>query len=113
MRRLPPLQLTQPERVELYRRQMNGQKPRDAQRASIVLLAADGVPNRQISEAVGLNENQVGMWRTRFECFGLRGLIDHPRPGRPRKGPDPASDAAPPSPAPCFVPDTPSLRRPT
>jgi transposase len=58
-----------------------------AQRARIVLLAADGVPNRQIAMLVGLNQNQVGMWRKRYAAHGMAGLADLPRPGRPRRQP--------------------------
>ena len=58
---------------------------RVAQRARIVLLAADGVPNRQIAMLVGLNQNQVGMWRKRYASLGMSGLADRPRPGRPRR----------------------------
>ena len=58
---------------------------RVAQRARIVLLAADGVPNRQIAMLVGLNQNQVGMWRKRYAALGMSGLADRPRPGRPRR----------------------------
>lgn len=60
---------------------------RVAQRARIVLLAADGVPNRQIAMLVGLNQNQVGMWRKRYASLGMSGLADRPRPGRPRRQP--------------------------
>ena len=55
------------------------------QRAKILLLAADGVPNRQIAMLVGLNQNQVGMWRKRYAAHGMAGLADRPRPGRPRR----------------------------
>jgi transposase len=58
---------------------------RVAQRARIVLLAADAVPNRQIAMLVGLNQNQVGMWRKRYAAHGMGGLADLPRPGRPRR----------------------------
>ena len=58
---------------------------RVVQRARIVLLAADGVPNRQIAMLVGLNQNQVGMWRKRYAALGMAGLADRPRPGRPRR----------------------------
>ena len=44
------------------------------QRARIVLLAADGRSNRDIAETVGLHYNQVGLWRKRYEEFGMAGL---------------------------------------
>jgi transposase len=56
---------------------------RMAKRARIVLLAADGASNRDIGEVVGLHYNQVGLWRSRYGEFGLAGLDDEERPGRP------------------------------
>ena len=54
-----------------------------ARRARIVLLAADGLSNRDIASLVDLHYNQVGMWRARYGQFGLAGLEDEQRPGRP------------------------------
>jgi transposase len=48
-----------------------------------VLLAADGVSNRDIAETVDLHYNQVGLWRKRYAELGLAGLDDEERPGRP------------------------------
>jgi len=56
---------------------------RMAKRARIVLLAADGVSNREIATLVGLHYNQVGLWRGRYADYGLAGLGDEERPGRP------------------------------
>ncbi|GAC1531415.1 MAG: IS630-like element ISMsm2 family transposase [Acidimicrobiales bacterium] len=56
---------------------------RMAKRARIVLLAADGVSNRDIGALVDLHYNQVGLWRSRYGEFGLVGLEDEERPGRP------------------------------
>ena len=56
---------------------------RDAQRARLVLLAADGVSNREIGEIVGMHYNQVGVWRRRYAELGIDGLDDEARPGRP------------------------------
>lgn len=52
-------------------------------RARIILLAADGVPSRQISQQVRMHESNVALWRHRFLAEGLAGLIDAPRSGRP------------------------------
>jgi transposase len=88
MRMVPALRITIEERRELERRaQGEHVSRRVAQRARIVLLAADGVPNRQIAMLVGLNQNQVGMWRKRYAAHGMAGLADLPRPGRPRRQP--------------------------
>ena len=58
---------------------------RAARRARIILLAADGVPSRQISVTVGMHESNVAKWRNRFRDKGLDGLEDSPRPGGPRR----------------------------
>ena len=57
---------------------------RDWQRAKVVLLASAGLSSRVIGEAVGLNRNQVDVWRRRYREEGLEGLADRPRSGRPR-----------------------------
>jgi transposase len=55
-----------------------------AQRARIVLLAADGVSNTEIADRVGVSRPTVIDWRARFERNGIAGLDDGPRSGRPR-----------------------------
>jgi transposase len=74
------------------------------QRASIILLAFDGLLNEDIAERVGLTRRQVGRWRRRWadawnrlidiECCEPRAdlrraieavLGDEPRPGAPAK----------------------------
>ena len=53
------------------------------QRATIVLMAAEGKSSPEISGVVGLNRNQVDGWKRRFISEGLNGLKDRDRPGRP------------------------------
>jgi transposase/DNA-binding CsgD family transcriptional regulator len=55
-----------------------------ALRARIVLLAAEGVSHTEIAERVGVSRPTVIAWRSRYERFGLAGLEDRPRSGRPR-----------------------------
>jgi transposase len=81
---IPPLSITDEERVELQRRVRAHTTPqRAAKRARIVLLAADGLPNRQIAPLVGMNQHTVAHWRHRFQAERLAGLTDRKRPGRP------------------------------
>lgn len=82
MRRAPAVELSDARRAELEER--SHAPGRTGQRALIILLAADGLPNSRIADQVGLNENQVGMWRHRYAALGLAGLRDLRRPGRPR-----------------------------
>jgi transposase len=81
---LPPLTITDEERAELQRRVRAHTTPqRAAKRARVVLLAAEGVPNRQIAPLLSMNQHTVAHWRHRFEAERLAGLEDRPRPGRP------------------------------
>jgi transposase len=57
----------------------------DAQRAQIVLLAADGLNNCAITAKVGVTRQTVRTWRERFAKHRLDGLCDEPRCGAPRK----------------------------
>jgi transposase len=56
-----------------------------AKRARIVLLAAEGVPNREIATRVEASPTTVIQWRGRYAERGLAGLDDHRRSGRPRE----------------------------
>ncbi len=56
-----------------------------AQRARIVLLAADGVANARIAELAGVSVPTVLAWRSRYQLEGLAGLEDRARAGRPRE----------------------------
>src|SRR3954469_8809938 len=55
-----------------------------AQRARIVLLAADGMSNTEIADRVGVARQTVISWRGRYVESGVKGLLDEPRSGRPR-----------------------------
>jgi transposase len=54
-----------------------------AARARIVLLAADGTPNVEIAELLGVSRPTVDRWRNRYAESGVRGLEDEPKSGRP------------------------------
>ena len=56
-----------------------------AMRSRIALLAADGLPNKEIAQRQGCSQPTAGKWRQRFLDFGIEGLLDEPRPGTPRK----------------------------
>jgi len=82
--RLPPLKLRRGDRSHLEATVRSGTvEARAAQRSRIILLAADGWSNRDIAETVGMHYNQVGIWRKRYTEFGIAGLEDEERPGRP------------------------------
>jgi transposase len=55
-----------------------------ALRSRIVLTAAEGLGNVQVAQRLGIGRLTVGKWRARFVADRLDGLLDEPRPGRPR-----------------------------
>jgi transposase len=54
-------------------------------RSRIVLAAAAGQANQQIAADLEVPQVTVGKWRRSFAVFGLDGLRDAPRSGRPAK----------------------------
>jgi transposase len=52
-------------------------------RSRIVLLAAEGLQNKQIAAALNVAPRMAALWRVRFIERGIEGLLrDAPRPGR-------------------------------
>jgi transposase len=79
------IELTDDERARLEawtRRRTSAQGL--AQRARIVLAAAEGKSNSEIAQHLGVTRPTVTKWRNRFAEHRLDGLLDEPRPGRPR-----------------------------
>jgi len=64
-----------------------GQTPQQVvRRVKIILLAASGISNNRIAQAVKTTRPTVLLWRARFERFGCPGLLnDWHRPGRKPK----------------------------
>jgi transposase len=79
------LLITPDDLAELHRWARSAQLPAVlAQRACILLLAADGVANTQIAQRVGVSRPIAMACRRRYVRGGLDGLPDRPRPGRPQ-----------------------------
>jgi transposase len=58
---------------------------RVVERARIVLLAAEGLENKQIAQRMGMTPEKAARWRNRFRAGGITALEkDAPRPGRTR-----------------------------
>jgi transposase len=80
----PAIVLTEAQLVELQRcvRASTSSRPQ-VTRAQVILLAAQGHPNDEIATTLEIPPQTVGKWRRRFSRFGLAGLEDAPRSGRP------------------------------
>ena len=86
MRPSVEIKLTAEERHELERLARGRKVWRSlADRARIVLLAAEGLTNAQIGNALDVTDQTARKWRNRFAEHRLDGLADEPRPGRPRR----------------------------
>ncbi|BBY60184.1 hypothetical protein MSAR_33200 [Mycolicibacterium sarraceniae] len=55
-----------------------------ALRARIVLAASDGGTNIEVADRFEVHRSTVRKWRNRFVEYRCDGLLDEPRPGRPR-----------------------------
>jgi transposase len=55
-----------------------------SERCRIILRCADGLASKIVAAELGVHEHTVGKWRRRFLRDRVEGLLDEPRPGRPR-----------------------------
>jgi transposase len=80
-----PVVLTAEERVQLEAWARRAKSANAlAVRSRIVLAAADGLGNTAIAARLGIALSSARKWRSRFLAGRLDGLVDEPRPGRPR-----------------------------
>ena len=80
--------LSDADRAELESVSRRSSAPyRRVMRARVVLLAAEGLANRVIAARLSVCDDTARKWRRRYCQQGLDGLVDAPRPGRPRKFP--------------------------
>jgi transposase len=84
-RPIPELSVTNEERESL---EQWSRRPKTSQalalRARIILGCAAGKTNSDVATHLGVTKQMVGKWRARFLNARLDGLLDDPRPGRPR-----------------------------
>jgi transposase len=83
------IELSEAERERLVKlAQSDAVEVRLARRASIVVLAGDGLTDQQIGQALGIDRIQAGRWRKRYAASGLAGIErDLPRGGRKPEAP--------------------------
>ena len=87
MRIASAIELSEAEREQLVRlAQSDTAEVRLARRASIVVLAGEGLNNCDIGEILGIDRIQAGRWRERYAASGVAGIErDLPRGGRKPK----------------------------
>src|SRR3972149_5927836 len=85
MRPFTQIVLSEEQRKQLYANIKPTTQYRFVQRINAIPLAAKGKNNKQIARKVGLSSVAVSHWRTRFSKYGIDGLKDLPRPGKPPK----------------------------
>jgi transposase len=81
----PPLVISDEQREVLEK--LSGSRTaahRDVQRASVLLMAGEGMASTRIAAQLGLSATTVAAWRGRFEQEGLKAFAGV-RPGRGRK----------------------------
>jgi len=79
------VELTEDERAQLVAWSRRAKSANAlAMRSRIVLAAADGLGNTAIAVKLGIALSSARKWRSRFVAYRLDGLLDEPRPGRPR-----------------------------
>jgi transposase len=83
----PPLVITDDDRGTLTTWSRSRALPqRLVLRARIVLLAAEGMPNRQIAAKTATSQPTVQLWRSRYASGGIAALeLDQPGRGRPKR----------------------------
>lgn len=87
MRQAVAIVLADARRRELEQLKRSRTAPvRVAERATIVLHAADGLEDKQIGQRMGIARQKASRWRKRYAELGLAGIEkDAPRPGRKRR----------------------------
>jgi len=84
-RQAPVVNLSKDECESLEALIRRGTAPqRDVQRAKLALMVDRGQTTSAIAGELGLSRPTVTLWRERLACFGIEGLQEAPRPGRPR-----------------------------
>lgn len=85
-RKTPKIEITPEDKAILLRWAASRTLPRQTvDRAKMILGSEAGIPVKQIAKESNTYPNKVIYWRQRYIEFGLEGLQDKPRSGRPTK----------------------------
>jgi transposase len=85
-RHAPKLECSEEDRASLLAIAKNRTADaRDVERAKIILACLEGKEIQQVARELGVSMPTVTKWRQRFALWGLQGLQDQLRPGKPTK----------------------------
>ena len=85
-RHAPELECSTEDRASLVALSKNATaEARTVERARIILACLEGKEIQQVARELRVSVPCVSKWRQRFSLWGLRGLHDWPRPGKPIK----------------------------
>jgi len=85
-RRAPPLECSAEDKASLAAiSKGRSDEARMVERARIILACLEGKEIQQVASELGVSIPTVNKWRKRFSLWGLRGLSDLPRAGKPVK----------------------------
>jgi transposase len=80
------IEISDEDRETLHKWKRSPSTPqKSVRRADIILAAAEGLNNKAISERGLGSEQTICLWRKRYAEYGIEGLEDQPKPGRPRR----------------------------
>ena len=85
-RHAPELECSAEDKASLLALTKSGTaEARTVRRARIILACLEGKEIKQVARELSVSVPSVSKWRKRFALWGLRGLGDQPRPGKPVK----------------------------
>src|SRR5580704_15935373 len=83
-RHAPELECSPEDKASLVALTRSGTaEARAVERARIILSSLEGKEIQQVAQELQVSVPTVSKWRQRFSLWGLRGLSDQPRPGKP------------------------------
>jgi transposase len=83
-RHAPVLECSAEDKASLVAITKSGiEEARSVERARIILACLEGKEIQLVARELGVSVPTVSKWRKRFALWGLRGLRDEPRPGKP------------------------------
>lgn len=83
-RHAPDLECSIEDRASLEALTKSGTaEARSVRRARIILACLEGKQIQEVARELRVSMPSVSKWRQRFSLWGLRGLRDQPRPGKP------------------------------